>query len=54
MLKNKNKRDNLFILTNVINVSEQIEEILVVGRISWIMLTPTKINSKLLKSHATF
>jgi len=23
MLKNENKRDNLFILTNVINVSEQ-------------------------------
>jgi len=33
MLKNKNKRDNFFILTNVINVSEQ-QEILVVGRTS--------------------
>jgi len=39
MLKNENKRDNLFILANVINVSEQeIQEILAIDRTFRVML----------------
>jgi len=39
MLKNENKRDNLFILTNVIIVSKQYSrDFLAVSRISWMML----------------
>jgi len=44
MLKNENKRDNLFILTNVVNVSEQHSKDFssrdLVGQTSWVMLVP--------------
>jgi len=34
MRKNENKKDNLFILTNVINISEQHSKDFIIGRTS--------------------